>query len=189
MQPMTHRGEEIAVQPTPMSTNYSNSDQTYRIETKTSAGSIEDPITGEQYEIDGYEDGRGGVIEVARPDSAKHIVDSTSRRRFLSQAPTSDAVAKARQERFEFAHSDVALQFNQKEYGTFEEVDLHPAEGFDPKHDAPNNDARMKATKAYRTLLENGHDAEAAYLRVLPNVDTQADFARFVLEQGLISYE
>lgn len=189
MQPMTHRGEEIAVQPTPMSMNYSNSDKTYRIATKVSAGTIEDPITGEKHKIESHDDRRGGVIEVARPDSAQYIVDGNSRAEFVGTGPSEQAVEEAQLEEFDFAGSEVCESFAAKRGETMGSQTLDPAVGFDPKSGDVINDKRLKVFKVYEQLQSDGYDDEAGYLRALPSVDTQDDFAGFVLEQGLVAYE
>lgn len=172
-----------------MSTNYSNSDQTYRIETKTSAGSIEDPVTGEEHKIESHDDKRGGIITVERPDSAKYIVNGSTRREFVGAEPSEQAVEEAQREEFDFAGSEVCESFAATRGDTLGSQTLDPAVGFDPKTGGVNNDKRLKVFKLYERLQSDGYDDEAEYLRALPNVDTQADFTRFVLEQGLVSYE
>ncbi|MDS0258613.1 hypothetical protein NDI56_04200 [Haloarcula sp. S1CR25-12] len=163
-----------------------DNEQTYRIETKTSAGHIEDPVTGEQHEIEPHDDKRGGVIEVDRPDSAKYIVDSSSRRQFAEKAPSAKAVQKAQSEQFDFAGSAVCEAFAAKQ-GDFGSQTLDPTEGFDPATDSPNNDKRMKAVKMYETLLSEGHDDEAGYLRSLGGIGRQEEFVNYLRKSEELS--
>lgn len=172
-----------------MSTTTNDDDQTYRIETNISAGHITDPVTAEQHDIDAKEDGKGGVIEVSRPDSALELVENSNTFDFAGSAPTPEAVAEAQRDRFEFAESDVCMAFANQYHRSFEEMDLDPAEGYDPRDGAAINDPRMKASKAYTNLRENGHDYEAEYLRALPSTSDQEDFVAFLREEGLIDYE
>jgi hypothetical protein len=166
-----------------MSTTNDTTEQTYRIETKVSAGTIEDPVTGEKHDI--TDDG----IEVSRADSAAALVNSHNTLSFAGSGPTDDAIHAAQTDRFEFAESDVCMAFADDHYRSFEEMNLDPANGFDPEADPANNDPRMKATKAYNDLQEHGHESEAAYLRALPTTVTQEEFVAFVREEGLIENE
>lgn len=166
-----------------MSTTTNSDSQTYRIETTISSATIEDPVTGEKHEI------TDGGIDVSRPDSAAALVDSHNNLAFAGDGPTDGAVHAAQKERFEFAESDVCMAFAEDHYLTFEEMNLDPANGFDPEADPAYNDPRMKATKAYTDLQENGHDFEAEYLRALPTTSDQGDFVVFLREKRLIDNE
>lgn len=172
-----------------MSTNNDDARQTYRIETNISAGHITDPVTAEQHDVDAKEDGKGGVIEVSRPDSARALVENSNTFDFAGSAPTPEAVAEAQRDRFEFAESDVCMAFANQYHHSFEEMDLGPANGFDPEVDPTYNDPRMKAAKAYTNLRENGHDYEAEYLRALPSTSDQEEFVTFLRKKGLIDNE
>jgi len=164
-----------------MSTTNDTTEQTYRIETNLSGGAVEDPVTGERHNI------TDGEIEVSRADSAAAIVDSHGHLTFAGSGPTDDAIHNAQTDRFEFAESDVCMTFAKSHYRSFEEMDLDPANGFDPESDAAINDPRMKAQKAYQELQAGGYDSEAAYLRALPYIDAQEEFVGFIREEGLIT--
>jgi hypothetical protein len=178
---MTHRGEDLE---TPiliaMSAITNDDDQTYQVETKVSAGKIEDPVTGEAHKIDPYDDDRGGVIEVERPDSAKYIVDQSESHRFVSKAPTAEAVKEAEKDHFNFAGSDVCVTFA-KRYGnnSLGSQPLDPSDGFDPATDPAHNGQRLKIMQAYDRLDEAGYGDEAAYLRALVSPSLQNDFIKF----------
>lgn len=172
-----------------MSTNNDDAGQTYRIETTVTAGQIEDPVTGEHHDIDAKDDGKGGEIELSRPDSAQALVENSNTFDFAGPAPTPEAVAEAQRERFEFAESDVCMAFANQYHRSFEEMDLGPAEGYDPRDGAATNDPRMKAAKAYTELQENGYDCEAEYLRALSSTSDQEEFVAFLREEGLIDSE
>ena len=157
----------------------------YTIETPTGAGHITDPVDGGvHYEIDPYEDERGGTIEVDRADSAKYIVDSGDRLRFVSKAPTAKAVKEAEKERFDFAGSDICVAFA-KRFGnnSLGSQTLDVSEGFDPVTDTAHNDRKMKVTNAYNRLDESGYTDEAGYLRALATLAEQNDFVSFAREQ------
>lgn len=160
----------------------------YTIETKTSAGSIEDPQTGEAHSISPYEDKRGGTIEVDRPDSAKYIVDSSDRVSFVSKAPTAKAIEEAEKEQFGFGGSDICMAFS-KRFGndSLGSQILDASEGFDPKSDDAHNDQRMRVAKAYTQLDEAGYTDEAGYLRALTTVSQQKDFVSFARERLEVS--
>jgi len=160
---------------------------TYRIETKTSAGIITDPVTDEQPEIEPYDEQKGGVIMVERPDSAKYIVDSSSRHRFLSDAPTTEAVREAQREDFAFAGSEVCESFARSRGDTLGEQELSPEAGFDPETDDATNGPKLKVYKLYNRLRSEGHDSEAGYLRALPSLAKQEAFVSHVRESGEIS--
>lgn len=169
-----------------MSTNYSDSDKTYRIETTISGGTIEDPVTGERHEVVSDDDGRGGEIEVTRPDSAQALVRGSNAMDFAGDAPTTGEVEAAQKARFEFGDTDVCMSFAESYHRDFESMSLDPAEGFDPKEGAANNDPRMKAGKMYHDLKERGYESEAAYLRALPSVGIQTDFCDYLTEHEAI---
>lgn len=160
---------------------------TYRIETKTSAGHITDPVTDEQHEIEPYDEQKGGVIRVERPDSAKYIVDSSSRRRFLSEAPTTEAVRDAQRENFAFAGSDVCESFARSRGDTLGDQGLSPEAGFDPKSGDVVNGTQLKVYKFYNELESQGYDSEAGYLRALPSRNKQEDFVNHVRESSEVS--
>lgn len=161
-----------------------NSDKSYKIETKVSHGFIEDPITGESHTIESYEDKRGGTIEVDRPDSAKYIVDSGSRMSFVSKAPTEKAVKEAQRQEFDFAGSAVCESFASRRSETLGGQDLSKSDGFDPATDPAYNDPRLKTENTYQALIDSGYDDEAGYLRALPSVDKQEAFVTFLRESG-----
>lgn len=162
-------------------------DTEYQIETKISAGKIEDPVTGETHEIDPFEDKRGGTITVDRPDSAKYIVDTASRRSFVDKAPTAEAVKEAQRETFDFAGSPVCESFASTRGDTLGSQDLSPSAGFDPESDAPRNDYKIKVLETYEALQSGGYDDEAAYLRSLPSLDKQERFVSHVREHEEVS--
>lgn len=166
-----------------MSTTTNDDSQTYCIETTISTGSIEDPVTGEKHEI------ADGEIDVSRPDSAAALVDTQQHLAFAGDGPTDGAVHAAQKERFEFAESDVCMAFAEDHYLTFEEMNLDPANGFDPEADPAYNDPRMKAQTAYNDLQENGRDSEGEYLRALPSTSDQEEFVTFLRKKGLIDNE
>jgi len=158
-----------------------SSDTTYRIETPTGAGHITDPVVDDvHHDIDPYDDKRGGVIEVERPDSAKYIVDSSERLRFVSKAPTDKAVKEAERENFSFGGSDACVAFA-KRFGnsSLGRQRLEPSEGFDPESDDATNGQKITVEKAYNRLQDAGYDDEAGYLRALGSVSLQTDFIKF----------
>lgn len=160
---------------------------TYRIETKTSAGTITDPVTDEQHDIEPYDEQKGGVIMVERPDSAKYIVDSSSRHRFLSDAPSTEAVREAQLQDFEFAGSEVCEAFARSRGDTLGEQNLSPEAGFNPEADDAINGPMLKVYKLYNRLQSEGYDDEAGYLRALPSLNKQEEFVSHVQESSEIS--
>lgn len=165
-----------------MSATTTDDSQKYRIETRVSAGVIKDPVTGEQHEIEGHDDKRGGVITVDRPDSAKYIVDRSSTRQFIDKAPKPEAVKEAQRAEFDFVGSDVCTAFAESRNKNLGDQELGPAEGFDPETDDAYNDKRIKALKMYERLQSNGYDDEAEYLRALGSETRQHQFCKFLRE-------
>lgn len=170
-----------------MSANETEIDGTYCIETKVNAGKIADPVTGEEYVIEPYEDEHGGTIEVPRADSAKYMVERSARMEFVGEGPTESEVRKAQDEVFGFSESEHARKFAESRGVTFGTQELDPSEGFDPETDPANNGPRIKVWKAYDTLQSDGREDEAGYLRALPSEARQEQFAKFLQDAGVVS--
>jgi hypothetical protein len=158
----------------------SNDDTTYRIETTVSSGHITDPVTGERHEVE------GGEIEVPRPDSAQYLVDGNGGLEFVGNPPTDNAVREAQREAMDFEATDLCVAFADKRNDTVGGQSFNPADGFDPKTDAPTNGPRIKARNAYADLLDAGMDDEAAYLRALTKIERQEQFVKFLQERGAL---
>ncbi|WP_254830468.1 hypothetical protein [Haloglomus salinum] len=159
----------------------------YRIECKLSAGKVKDPVTGEAHEIEGFEDKRGGTIEVARADSAHYIVDTNSRMSFVGEAPTESEVEAAERERCDWATTDLCREFLESRSKRPGEYDMAPERGFDPESDQPRNDKKIRAMQVYEALQANGYEDEAGFLRALPNLSLQDKFAKFVRDHSEVT--
>jgi len=167
-----------------MSANNDEAGQTYRIETKVSAGSIVDPVTDETHNIDPKEDDRGGFIEVSRPDSARYLVNDNTNMGFVGSSPSESAVREAQQEEFGFGESDLALAFASSRGKTLGTEDLDAEAGFDPAEDDILNDRMIRSKNVYESLTADGRDDVAGYLRHLPSLSRQYRFIKFLEERG-----
>jgi hypothetical protein len=147
---------------------------TYRITTRTSSGSVRDPVTGESHTIETTGD-TSGVIEVSNPYSAQELVANKSTFEFEGEEPTDAEVHRAQQSALGLESvPDHIVAFAESE-GLLGTDSLDTASGFDPVEDQPYNDPRIKVYNAYESL-QGTHQPEARFLRLLDTTERQTAF-------------
>lgn len=169
-----------------MSETETGSTETYRLEhTRLRAGSLTDPVTGEDHDLHPHEEGRGGYLFVERPDSAAYLVRENTNVEYAApeEEPSEEAIHAAQSEVFDFSETEVATAFAESRGTTLGSEDLDPATGYDPRSEQMVNDAQMRVQQAYETLVQDGDDDVAAYLRALPSESRQREFVRFLRDR------